>query len=152
MLGTLSGLNPWVQLICSLLLITGMVWGVVWGGIKVWHRQAARTLEEKFEEKFKPYFDKLNDRLDTQDETLKTVEHEVSLNSGTSVKDGVREVQREIKAQSVTQKEILAEQRLARELQGVTNERIGGLRTDLSSHLSYHEGVEDGKRQRPTPS
>lgn len=88
MFGTLSGLNPWVQLLCSTLLIASMVWGAIWGGIRLWHRRASRTLESKF----KPYFDKIDFRLDQQDDVMDNVQHEVTTNSGQSLKDGVKAV------------------------------------------------------------
>jgi tetrahydromethanopterin S-methyltransferase subunit G len=117
------------------------------------------------QEKLQPEFEKIDKRFDTvdnkvaeqflevknhltqQDSKLETVEHEVSLNSGTSVKDGVNALRREQAEFTRVQKDMLAEQKTARSLQDTTNERIGALRGDLAAHLSYHDGVEDGKKQ-----
>jgi len=88
-------LNPWAILASSLVAL----WLFIWGGIRLWHRRAATTLEEKF----KPYFDEIKtqraadqedikERLDHQDLVLGNVEHEVTYNSGESLKDRVKEM------------------------------------------------------------
>lgn len=62
--------------------------GLIYSGVKLWHHQAAKSLESKFQ----PYFLKIDKRLDSQDEVLEHVEHEVTINSGESLKDGVKDL------------------------------------------------------------
>lgn len=85
---SLLGLNPIMSLLCSFVVVIGSLWGLVWGGIKMWHKQASKSLEGKIA----PYFDKVDKRLDAQDEVLGDVQHEVTTNSGQSLKDEVKRV------------------------------------------------------------
>ena len=85
--------NPWLLFLSSLVV----VWLFIWGGIRLWHRQAAKSLHETFEEKFKPYFDNIDVRLSSQDEVLDEVKHEVTYNDGSSLKDGMRHIAKEVR-------------------------------------------------------
>lgn len=66
------------------------LWGFIWGGIRLWHRRAAKTLAEKFKPMIDSFRDEIGKRLDSQDRVLQTVEHEVTFNNGSSLKDGVK--------------------------------------------------------------
>ena len=96
MASVVGSLNPLFILLSSLVA----VWAFIWGGIRLWHRRAKRTLDESFDEKFKPLFDEIKAdnkaRFDKQDLVLANVEHEVTLNSGGSLKDGVKVMQTQV--------------------------------------------------------
>jgi hypothetical protein len=159
MLASLLGLNPWVSFLCSLLIIASMLWGLIWGGIRLWHKRATRSLKEAFQEQVAPILvgmkedlatkiTEVKERLDDQDAVLEHVEHEVSLNSGTSVKDGVNALRREGEEHTRQLKEVKAEQTKAAQLQVVAAERIEDLRIAQEGHISYHRGFEDAQKHQ----
>jgi hypothetical protein len=93
------GLNPWLDLLVGFVVVGGAIWGMIWGAIKVWHKQATKNLEEKFQPYFKQITDtqtaegvELKRRLASQDAILGNIEHEVTYNSGESLKDRVKDM------------------------------------------------------------
>lgn len=151
MLASVLNLNPWVQFVCAALLIVSMVWGLIWGGIRLWHRRATRSLKDAFSDEVRPLFDELRgevlERLSTQDAILEHVEHEISLNSGSSVKDGVNILREQSNEHTRRLNELKESQSETNKLQLSAMNKITDLAKDLASHISYHKGFESAQKR-----
>ncbi len=126
--------NNWVQYLASFGLIMGMVWGVVWGGIRLWHKRQVVELAAKIT----PLLTEINGRLDSQDAVLSDVQHEVTLNNGSSVKDSVNRIE---ESQILTKTALEVTQAATTKTLERMAEEITTIRIDLSEHLGVHKGM-----------
>lgn len=123
---SLIQINSWGDLAVAVVVVGGALWGSIWGGIRFWHHRAKKTLETLFQ----PQFIEITQQL-------ATVVQEVTLNSGTSIKDGVIELRHGLKNVQSEQLK-MHDQGLKLEL---NQENIT---LKLGEHLAYHQGVEAG--------